>query len=1473
MVVYVAREVVINGRIRHATKTESSWSSSNPILKKGEIAFSSDRNNMYKVGDGSTAWSGLSYNTALSATTLDGLTATVSELNKLDGVTASTAEINKLKGLTATTAELNKLAGLGTTKEELSHLVGVTSGIQNQLNEKALDSDLDNHVNNTDIHVTTANKEAWNNNKDTVKQTKSVSNASYPLLLGSTTNPNGASQSTIYGEGITANPSNSTITAASFDGIATSATKLTSTSVGAQNKPVFFSNGVPTAFSSTIGSENEPVYVANGVITKCGDTLNVDIEGNAKTATTATTADKTAKSLTISLNGTSQGAWDGSSAKSIDVTPEAIRALPITGGTLTGKLQIGESDQATAPGTGIAVHDLRNATITPNSFGDQSANFYFDQINGGWKSVLHVKGWNGNYSAWELYGNASETSNNTLYYRQGFGDSWQPAKTIAFTDSSITGNAATATKVYGTLTNPSASTEYYIPFYSGSATGNKSLLHNNGFRYTSKEGTTSALGAAELYLGNATPSTNAANKVGKIFLYGESSGYSSLSTANATGEDYNSYLPAADSYLTYIPSQAAVGATNKPVYVDATGKITVGSYELNKTVPSNAVFTDTKNTAGSTDSSSKLFLVGATSQAANPQTYSHDTAYVGTDGHLYSNSKQVVNLSDTQALTNKTYNGYTLAAACAKGVTDSTAAGAIGTGTNLVTERDVYYGLPTINNAHNYTSSTTIYAPSASGTANQALVSSGTGKAPVWTDQSNLSVGSAATWSTARNFTIKDADSTNSGTAASVDGSGAVTLLLPSTIKATLSGNASSATKATKDSADQQINTTYIKGLSVSGKTITYTKGDNTTGTITTQDTTYSNATQSAAGLLSATDKKYLDSVRGSHNLGNMSGKKGSDLQTALDTWLASYYNIPNATAYFSAAADWITAWNGTSSITAGQQWQVTVVAHYSTKAYVQLRIATYTEKLVYYVHRTNGTWGALHRTAFKDEVDSKQATITGGASTITSSNLTASRALVSDTSGKVAVSAVTSTELGYLDGVTSAIQTQLNGKLSTSGTAASASKLTTTTAGSATQPVYFANGIPKACTYTLEKSVPSDAKFTDTVYTLPTASSTTLGGVKTTSTVTSTSGLTACPIISGVPYYKDTNTTYTLNSFGITATAAELNIMDGVTATAAEINKLDGLTATTTELNYTDGVTSNIQTQLNNKLSLSGGTLTGALQLGTSTTTTPPTVGIAVHDVRDATITPDSFGNKNVNFYFDMIGSKYAGIMHFKGWTGSYAAWELAGNAHNASDNTLYYRQGYGSSWQDWKTIAFTDSSITGNATTSGYVWTCPTTVGTYSRVCSIDSYGSFLIHIELSQSSQVSFWDFIVTNGYQSATITQIGQSGYPSNATQTVRLTYKTASAIYVEWLNSYGYNSATTLNVYCRAIKLSYAGTFTKITTNTSGASSTTIYDSVTTDPRFYQYDKKHLQYGTVAPSASGGFSGTPKKGDIYIVVGS
>lgn len=63
---------------------------------------------------------------------------------------------------------------------------------------------------------------------------------------------------------------------------------------------------------------------------------------------------------------------------------------------------------------------------------------------------------------------------------------------------------------------------------------------------------------------------------------------------------------------------------------------------------------------------------------------------------------------------------------------------------------------------------------------------------------------------------------------------------------ATSADTAKSATKATQDGSGQQINATYIKALSVNDRTITYTKGDGTTGTITTQDTntTYSKVSQ-----------------------------------------------------------------------------------------------------------------------------------------------------------------------------------------------------------------------------------------------------------------------------------------------------------------------------------------------------------------------------------------------------------------------------------------------------------------------------------------------------------------------------------------------------------------------------------------------------------------------------------------------------
>lgn len=77
-----------------------------------------------------------------------------------------------------------------------------------------------------------------------------------------------------------------------------------------------------------------------------------------------------------------------------------------------------------------------------------------------------------------------------------------------------------------------------------------------------------------------------------------------------------------------------------------------------------------------------------------------------------------------------------------------------------------------------------------------------------------------------------------------------------------------------------------------------------------------------------------------------------------------------------------------------------------------------------------NGTTSSV-----QTQLDSKQATITGGVSTATTANFTANRAIISDALGKVTSSAVSSTELGYLSGVTSSIQTQLTGKQNTDAT------------------------------------------------------------------------------------------------------------------------------------------------------------------------------------------------------------------------------------------------------------------------------------------------------------------------------------------------------------------------------------------------------------------------------------------------------
>ena len=93
--------------------------------------------------------------------------------------------------------------------------------------------------------------------------------------------------------------------------------------------------------------------------------------------------------------------------------------------------------------------------------------------------------------------------------------------------------------------------------------------------------------------------------------------------------------------------------------------------------------TDTKNTAGSTASTSTLYLIGATSQSANPQTYSNGNLYaikgelhaVSYNGMGVNTSSNIDLTSDSSGLRIPHGKSYTLGDACEKGVDTSITAG------------------------------------------------------------------------------------------------------------------------------------------------------------------------------------------------------------------------------------------------------------------------------------------------------------------------------------------------------------------------------------------------------------------------------------------------------------------------------------------------------------------------------------------------------------------------------------------------------------------------------------------------------------------------------------------------------------------------------------------------------------------------------------------------------------------------------
>ena len=252
---------------------------------------------------------------------------------------------------------------------------------------------------------------------------------------------------------------------------------------------------------------------------------------------------------------------------------------------------------------------------------------------------------------------------------------------------------------------------------------------------------------------------------------------------------------------------------------------------------------NTKNTAGSTDSSKKLFLIGAESQAANPQTYSHDTVYVGTDGCLYSNSTKVSVEGHSHSWANITNKPAAILASAA-----------LNTAKTGITFTKVDGGTYTLSPS---------FLPLAGGslTGDLALNQNNEDRFITFYYTGNTGfdwrIGSLGTGSGDANYFVIQSDK-NDGTYVNAMQIGLTSL------DVTFSGNVTApkfigalngtADKAISDSYNNVIGETYIKSFSVSGKTVTFTRGDGTTGTFTTQD----NDTKNTAGSTNSSSKLFL---------------------------------------------------------------------------------------------------------------------------------------------------------------------------------------------------------------------------------------------------------------------------------------------------------------------------------------------------------------------------------------------------------------------------------------------------------------------------------------------------------------------------------------------------------------------------------------------------------------------------------------
>ncbi|RHQ38280.1 hypothetical protein DWY50_02330 [Ruminococcus sp. AF25-28AC] len=307
--------------------------------------------------------------------------------------------------------------------------------------------------------------------------------------------------------------------------------------------------------------------------------------------------------------------------------------------------------------------------------------------------------------------------------------------------------------------------------------------------------------------------------------------------------------------------------------------------------------------------------------------------------------------------------------------------------------------------------------------------------------------------------------------------------------------------------------------------------------------------------------------------------------------------------------------------------------------------------------------------------------------------------------------------------------------KYATSAGSASSAAALTSNAGSSTQPVYFSGGKPVACSYTLGKSVPADALFTDHTY----------GNMKgATSSSAGSAGLVPAPNIgeqlkflrADGAWVIPTNTTYSVGTssyLGITKLYTETgSATDGTMTQNAITSALNGKSPTSHTHNYAGS-------------SSSGGAATSAIKLST-----PRKIGNASFD-GTADITLSQMGlNVPVEITkANYLAKKKAGTLNANTY---YNVIDEYDSANVINDSSVTANSAF-SSTKSEKTYAKKSTLV--NTTLTASKWTGSS--APYSYVLSVSGVTSSNI-VEIDYASNASS---AAIEAYQNAMLADGGQT----------------------------------------------------------------------------------------------------------------